>query len=362
MAQKDLTPRENNASLIDPVMMWADAITDPDSTRRLDLIRDKQAILISDGLSIRKYIRKDGTVTTRQKVVPMGFLTYTGKPAHLITAIDVKAWQGYLEGLGLSQSSIYARISRVSSFYVWLLEQAEFQDKIRANPVVLARPKAPKAYQNQRAKALSDDDVKAFFKVVKQDMAAGKLTAIRDYAMLRLYFATGKRRAEIAMLKWGDLSINGKITMRSKEKGGIYRNTEILDTGVKDALFTYIRASGRWNVEMGSPNLSADDPLWLRHDRAAEQALKDGKPLGVTSHGFVKTLKSYAKRAGLEHIHLHQTRHTVARKVGEISGDVSAVQAVLNHQKQATTKVYLDSIAVKKDRFSTQLADAFELD
>ena len=45
----------------------------------------------------------------------------------------------------------------------------------------------------------------------------------------------------------------------------------------------------------------------------------------LSSHGFVKRLKGYAKVAGLEHLHLHQTRHTYARIVMEESGSIHAV-------------------------------------
>ncbi|MEM6530704.1 MAG: tyrosine-type recombinase/integrase [Chloroflexota bacterium] len=61
-------------------------------------------------------------------------------------------------------------------------------------------------------------------------------------------------------------------------------------------------------------------------------------------------------------IHLHQTRHTVARMVGEQAGDLSEVQTVLGHQNLATTRVYLDRVAVKKDKHSQNIAGRLGLD
>ena len=127
--------------------------------------------------------------------------------------------------------------------------------------------------------------------VVRADAAdPDNLAAKRDYAMLRFYFATGKRREEIARLTWGDLKIDGGIVIRAREKGGKYRSSEIADPGVKTALYDYLRASGRMVGDR--PTLAAEDALWLRHDRAAQGM----QPL--TSHGFVKAFKTLRRAGG----------------------------------------------------------------
>lgn len=184
----------------------------------------------------------------------------------------------------------------------------------------------------------------------------GDLAAKRDYAMLRLYFATGKRREEIVRLTWGDLRMNGKLILTTKHKGGLYGATEIEDEGVRTALLDYLKASGRWNGETNTPALDSAARLWLRHDRAAQPGQ------AVTSHGFVKAFKRYAQRAGLGDIHLHQIRHTVARMVGEQSGNLSEVQTVLGHSNITTTRVYLERVAVKRDKHSRAIAARLGVD
>ena len=42
--------------------------------------------------------------------------------------------------------------------------------------------------------------------------------------------------------------------------------------------------------------------------------------------------------------------------VGEDAGDLSEVQTVLGHQNLATTRVYLDRVAVKRDKHSKKIA------
>lgn len=320
------------------VQEWAAVTTDANSARYTDLVRDKVAALFGN---------------TAGKA--LGFFMFSGVPLHLVNTSHIGHWRHHLEDMGLAPASVYARISRLSAFYAWLMKQDAFKSSITSNPVILARPKAPKAYQSKGTQSLSDENVKALLRVVQQDARTGDVAAIRDYALLRFYLATGKRREEIVALKWSDLTMNGIITITAKEKGGVYTSTEITDPGVKAALFTYLKATGRWDLENNTPAMQADSDLWLRHDRAA----KGEQP--VTSHGFVKALKQYAQRAGIGDIHLHQTRHTVARLVGEESGDMGDVQTVLGHADRRTTEVYLARIAIKKDKYSGAIANRLGL-
>lgn len=343
---KHIAPRLGiiTPALTKAVDMWADVRTDANSKRRHDLLRDKHNALLGDG--------KDGAAA--------GFFVVVGKPVEQITPADVKAWQLYLEDMGLSAASVYARISRVSSFYDWLMTEPRFRDKIQGNPAKMARPKAPKAYQTPKSKALSDEDAITLLQYVQGLAADGKnLSAIRDYALLRFYFATGKRRSEIIDLRWRDLKLHtDKIVIHTEEKGGLYRASEVRDQGVRTALLSYLKASDRWDYDADAPFMEPESPLWLRHDRAASGQ----QP--VTSHGFVYMLKKYAKASGIGDIHLHQTRHTVARMVGEDSGDLNEVQTVLGHQNLATTRVYLNRVAVKRDKHSQKIAGrlGFEVD
>jgi integrase len=90
--------------------------------------------------------------------------------------------------------------------------------------------------------------------------------------------------------------------------------------------------------------LKTDAPVWTRHDRAG------GPGEALSSHCYVKNLKKYARAAGLNGFHLHQTRHTFARIVAEETGSIVETQDALNHSNPSTTRVYVQRIAVKQDR------------
>lgn len=322
------------------VQMWAEAQTNPDSRRFHDLVRDKMVTLLGDG---------DGGTAA-------GFFIHIKKPVDQINPQDIKDYQAYLEQMHLASGSIYGRISRISSFYKWLMKEPYFQGRINTNPVNMARPQAPKPYQSNKTQSLSDDDARALLQVVENHAEKGDIHAIRDYALLRFYFATGKRRSEIIYLEWGDIRFTrDSIIINTEEKGGLYRATEINDEGVYESLVDYLIASSRWDTVRDRPLIKPDDPLWLRHDRAAKGQQQ------VTSHGFVKSLKRYAQEAGIGHIHLHQTRHTVARLVGEEAGDLAEVQTILGHQNIATTRVYLQRVQIKRDKHSRKIASRLGL-
>lgn len=314
-----LTVRDQGHALATAIQLWADARTDPTSQRRADLLRDK-ARAVGD------------------------FFSWCGKPVYQATPLDVKAWQAALEDRGLAKSTIYAMISRVSSFYTWAMSDPDLAERITRNPVDLARPKAPKPYQSESTKSLDDQEVRDLVDVVKEK-ASFDVVGKRDYALLLLFLATGLRRSEVIRLRWGDVRINGNLTLTTRIKGRDRLTLEVDDPRVLRALVAYLQASGRWG------NLEADDPLWTRHDRAGQP----GKAL--KGHALAANLKRYAAKVGIAEFHLHQTRHTFARIVGDATGSLGETQEALGHRNQATTRVYLQRVGLKRDRHSNGILD-----
>jgi integrase len=330
----------DEATVCIAVDTWAAATSDPDSPRFLDLCRDKTRVVLA-------------------------FFDHIHKHPATVTPADVQAWQRELKRRHLAVSTIYQHASFLSSFYRWALSEPSLARDIRANPVTLARPKAPRPYQSKQTKALSDDEVRRLYEAVRtraqsdddQEARIGK----RDYALLLLYLYTGLRRRELIQLRWGDIELeDSHLTIATQTKGGFYRTLEVTAPSALAALRDYLVATERWE------RMQDDTPLWLAHDRAtrmraAPQSRSPLKQKGrrpeapLTSHGFVKSLKQYAATAGVAHIHLHQTRHTFARMLGEEADSLFEVQKELGHRSIATTQVYLDKVTRKKDKFSQRI-------
>lgn len=317
-ATQALTTRQTKAeqgdlpAVLNAISLWADSCTLPDAGRREDLLRDKRRAVEA-------------------------FFAFTRKHPGDVTPQDVKRWQESLAGKGLRPNTVYVRTSFLSSFYEWLMRDPTLGRHIARNPVERARPRAPKAYQTESVKSLTDEELGALLAVVAK-RAAEDIVGKRDYALLLLFVATGMRRAEILSLRGRDLRLDDGLVITSRVKGGNYAGREVADPSVRQALLDYLSAAGRLHV------LKTDAPVWTRHDRAG------GPGEALSSHCYVKNLKKYARAAGLDGFHLHQTRHTFARIVAEETGSIVETQDALNHSNPSTTRVYVQRIAVKRDR------------
>src|SRR5215204_1852067 len=302
------------AAMRSAVGLWAEQNTRPETLARAEKLKDKLSAVTS-------------------------FFDFAGKDPVEVTPADVSRWREGMEGRGLKPATVYARVSRVSAFYRWLMGDPQLSRFIRANPAAQARPRYPRPYQSEATKALTDGEMNSLLGVVRRLAGKGSIVGKRDYALLLFYFLTGLRRSEVIGLRGKDLELKeGTLVIKYRRKGGKFTAREVADPAAYEALKDYLRESGRENV------LGSERPLWTRHDRAGSP----GAPL--TSRAFVENLKTYAIEAGLSHIHLHQTRHTYARIVAEETGSFIEAQEALDHENQATTRVYVQRITVKRDR------------
>jgi integrase/recombinase XerD len=309
---------KDDQAIIATLEAWAEKTTGSLSYRREDIRRDKQSSVLS-------------------------FFAFAGRHPFSVRTRDCLAWRRWLEGR-YKPNTVYARLSRLSSFYNWLLSDPALGKHLRSNPVILARPKCPPPYQAESSKSLTDDEMNRLLNAVKKEADEGSVVGKRDYALLLLYFLSGLRRTEIISLRGKDIEIaEDKLLIRYKRKGGRYTGREVADADAIEAIEDYLMYAGRGNV------LGSQRALWTRHDRAGTP----GAPL--TSHAFVKNMKHYARGAKLKAFHLHQTRHTFARIFAEDSGSMMETQEALDHANVATTRAYVQRIAIKRDKFSASI-------
>src|SRR5947209_4273134 len=288
-------------------------------------------------------VRKDDLLRDKQKVVTT-FFTFIGKHPADVTPQDVSKWLQSLEKRGLRHTTIYQRACLLSSFYTWTMRDKKLSSVIGSNPVQLARPKAPKAYQSESSKSLTDDELETLVSVVRQKAESGDIVGKRDYAILLFFMASGKRRAEILSLRGRDIKVENTLIVNNRIKGGSYIRYEVADPAVKEALLDYLTEARRLNI------FRNDAPLWTRHDYA-------GRPgAALSSHCFSKNMKRYARMAGVDNFHLHRTRHTFARIVSEETGSLTATQEALDHSNPSTTKAYVQRIAIKRDKHSEKIS------
>jgi site-specific recombinase XerD len=149
------------------------------------------------------------------------------------------------------------------------------------------------------------------------------LTALRDKAMMELFFSTGLRVSELCALNRDiDLS-RDEFSVRGK---GEKVRVVFLSPTAKAAL----RA---WE----SKRKDLDDALFIQLGKNA----KNANELRITTRSVERIIKKYAIKAGITRkVTPHVIRHSFATDLLENGADLRSVQALLGHANIATTQVY----------------------
>ena len=224
-------------------------------------------------------------------------------------ALDANRMRGFIAAehrAGLAPKSLQRLLSSCRS----LFRQLNREGLLMHDPLLgvrgpKVRRKLPQVLDVDEAGALVESD------------SGGKL-AVRDRAMLELFYSSGLRLSELVGLRWLDLNLaEGEV--RVLGKGGKTRIVPV----------------GRYAV-------AALGALGAAEGMMAESPVFRGRG-GVPIHPRTIQLRmnTLALQQGIaKHIHPHLLRHTFASHMLESSGDLRAVQELLGHADIATTQIY----------------------
>jgi integrase/recombinase XerC len=214
-----------------------------------------------------------------------------------------------LHARGLDGKSIARMLSAWRAFFRYLARDHGFT----RNPFQGIR--APRSAKTL-PKALSPDEAGKLMELPALDDLA-----VRDRAIMELFYSSGLRLSELTGLRLGDVSF-GDQTVRVTGKGSKTRVVPV----------------GRFALEA----LSAWLPARAAMTRPEERALfvgRTGRPLAA--RGVQRCLNRRALQQGLSQpVHPHMLRHSFASHVLQSSGDLRAVQEMLGHASISTTQVY----------------------
>jgi integrase/recombinase XerC len=194
------------------------------------------------------------------------------------------------------------------------------------------------------SQALDSAEVKRRLAAIDRDTLTGR----RDYALLLVALTTGRRRAELAALRWRDVWLSGqtvRLTWRRCKGGKTLHDT--LAPHVATAFRAWLTAF--YGEKLAK--LSADSPVWvsLATNRHGTKLPAYGKPLaadGIT----------YIVRQRLGTTRVHALRHTFAQTMQQDAGaDVRAVQKRLGHRNLNTTQTYLDALESADNPYAASL-------
>jgi integrase/recombinase XerC len=244
-----------------------------------------------------------------------------GRPLETLSAADMRGAVARAHGGGLSARSIAHRLSAWRAFYRWLAERIEMP----ANPVATVR--APKRAKTL-PKALSVDDATALMEAPQADTPE----ALRDHAMLELFYSSGLRLAELVGLDVhfvdsADYRSAGWLDLASTEVTVLGKGNRRRSVPVGSKAITALRA---W-IEVRGQLVKLDPHalfLSVRGNRMSPNVVRE-------------RVKRMALVAGVpSNVHPHVLRHSFATHVLQSSGDLRAVQELLGHANITATQVY----------------------
>ncbi len=220
-----------------------------------------------------------------------------------------RAFAASLRSRGLAARSIQRSLSAARTFFRYLNREG----RLKTNP--FAGLSAPKA-DRHLPKTLTAEQATLLVSV-----AAREPIALRDRAMLELFYSSGLRLAELVGLDLPQLDLPQGL-VRVTGKG---RKTRELPVGrfAQAALQDWLACRSRW----------------ARDDLQALFITRRGARL--SPRAVQQRVSLWARRQGLGvAVHPHMLRHSFASHMLESSGELRAVQELLGHADIGTTQIY----------------------
>jgi integrase/recombinase XerC len=211
---------------------------------------------------------------------------------------------------GLAPRSIQRRLSAVRGYYNFLIREGH----LKVNPASGVR--APKVPRRLPA-ALDVDRMSRLLDAPAQTTPL----AVRDLAIMELFYSSGLRLAELVALDTLNLDLKDR-TVRVLGKGA---KTRIVPVGSKagTALAAWLKLR---------PALAASD-------EPAVFVGRNGRRLGARAVQL--RVAAWARLRGIDvRAHPHLFRHSFATHLLESSQDLRGVQELLGHSNIGTTQVY----------------------
>ena len=238
------------------------------------------------------------------------FLSGAGGEAVNLSRIDHLRLRRYLAELHKrnQRTSIARKLSALRTFFRYLVREGA----LATNPAeAVATPKR----NRYLPKTLSVDEAATLM----ERGHSTTLLALRDRAILELFYSSGLRISELTGLDVGGLDLRENL-VRVLGKG---RKERIVPVGRKahEALVAYLDARGP---------LADDQPLFANH--------RGGR---LTPRSIQRHLKVWLIKAGvLKDISPHALRHSFATHLLDGGADLRAIQELLGHASLSTTQRY----------------------
>ena len=226
-----------------------------------------------------------------------------------VTQHHVRAFIAQRHRQGLSGKSLQRLLSAIRSMFRWMLREGIAEH----NPATPVR--APKSPRHLPA-TLDADTIGQLL-----DIPCDTPLAIRDKAIMELFYSSGLRLSELATLRWEQVDLgSGMVTVTGK--GNRSRMVPVGRIAAK-ALLEWRKVRAKFA------------PLEEPHVFVSQR----GNPIATRT--IQARIRYWAQRQGMpQSIYPHLLRHSFASHMLESSGDLRAVQELLGHADISTTQIY----------------------
>lgn len=237
------------------------------------------------------------------------------------------------EGETVTAATYNQRLAVLSSFYRYAMKHEVLAD----NPITrVDRHVGPK----NAAHPIDPSGVKSGLTQIDRSTVEGK----RDYAILSIALATGRRVSELANLRYGHIQKQGETALIIWErcKGG-KKMTDVLQAKTTDALYEYLSAVYGKDLYQAPK----ESPVWVSFsDRNKGQAIS-ARTLQRVCEKYLGTSK------------MHATRHTWAVTMHKKGATLAEIGRGLGHSNLKTTSDYLEEHLGNVNKYAATLEAEF---
>ena len=232
-----------------------------------------------------------------------------GIPVRSVTVYHLRSWLAKEKERGISDNTLKGNRWCFSSFFGWLWREG----LINKNPV------------DNLGTIKTQKKVKEVYADVDIEKLKSACTSLRNLAIIAFLLSTGCRISEVTQLNRDDINFQDmEVVVLGK---GNKERTVFIDSVTAMHLKNYLDSR-------------KDD----------DSALFVGKRRNrITPGGVRAMLKALAEAAGVEHVHPHKFRRTLATMLIAHGMPIQEVAAILGHEKLDTTMEYvvMDKTTVK---------------
>ena len=255
--------------------------------------------------------RQDGTMKQYAREIWKA-LSFIGKDVNDVKAADIRYYFGYLREIKkLKMSTIQTRMHYLSSFW----------DFLTAEELVFGNP------MKKIGAVKVEKVIRKPFSVGDMEAMRSQCKRIRDRAIIEFLYSTGVRISEAVALNVGDIDME-RLELIVFGKGSKERKTYLTE-GAKFHLGRYFKE--RCLRERISYEELKKKPLFVSNDKNHRR---------ITDNGVQDMLRTLGRRAGVEMVHPHRFRRTIATDLLSRGMPIEQVRDFLGHEKLDTTLIY----------------------